>query len=119
MKLFSRKPSNKKCGSVESVHQYVTKWPLLDIRIVLPFIFIETQLISESLMYGESTYISLEVRVGKWGAKFKLYDTWKRIRDRAVCPNPNAIQEHFHCRCSQSPLEPGSAQKFWETKVRR
>lgn len=48
-------------------------WPYLDFRLRIPFVAIETHVMTERFDMNTREYIGLRVEVWKWNTQFRLY----------------------------------------------
>lgn len=56
--------------------------PLLDLRIEIPFLLVQTILMRDSDYARVVDYIAVEIRFYRWEFRFRLYDTMTRELER-------------------------------------
>ncbi len=56
--------------------------PILNLYVEIPFISVRTSLMNKSYETRDIQYIMLDVKFFKWSFSIKLYDIYRRYRDR-------------------------------------
>lgn len=61
---------------------YKNRWPMLHLRIEIPFIQIHTEVMCHSHYSMEYNYVVLHIELFKWKFQFSIYDSMRRMEIR-------------------------------------